>query len=292
MPFLLKCFNRLFHSGIFPDSWICSTIIPLHKKGDVYNPDNYRGISLMSIFAKIFTSILNSRLTNWANMKDKIPETQAGFRKNYSTTDHIFTLYAIVQKHLSRKKHKLYVAFVDFKKAFDTVDRGKLWHCLRNTGLKGKMYSMLKSMYSNIKSCVRCNNDVTDFFDCPIGLRQGCVLSPILFSFFISELYFDIATYGKHGVQLFPDIIEIFILLFADDVILVSDSVIGLQRQLDILDNYTREWRLSVNLDKTNIVIFRKGGPVATKEKWFIGNQVVSTVNYYTYTVPWSLVYP
>ena len=116
MPFLLKCFNRLYDQGIFPNSWARSIIVPLYKKGDRNNPDNYRGISLMSILGKVYTTILNKRLTKWADLHDKIPETQAGFRSKYSTVDHIFTLYAIIQKCLSRRKHKLYVAFVDIKR--------------------------------------------------------------------------------------------------------------------------------------------------------------------------------
>ncbi len=185
-------------------------------------------IPLMSVLGKVFTPVLNNRLTNWANMRDKISEVQSGFRKKYSTIDHIFTLYAVVQKCLSRRKHKLYVAFIDLKKAFDTVNHYKLYYCLRRAGLRGKMFNILISMYSNINSCVCSDYGITDFFDCPSGLRQGCILCPLLFSFFSSELYHEISSNGKHGLQMYPDTLEILMLHFGDDVILLSDTVIGL----------------------------------------------------------------
>ena len=87
----------------------------IHKKGDMNNPDNYRGIALTSVVSKVYIHILNRRLTNWAEREDKLLEEQAGFRSGYSTVDHICTLYALVQKYLM-KNSKLYVAFVDLKK--------------------------------------------------------------------------------------------------------------------------------------------------------------------------------
>ena len=84
------------------------------------NPDNHRGIVITSVVSKVYNHILNRRLTNWAEREDKVIEEQAGFRSGYSTVDHIFTLYALVQKYLM-KNSKLYVAFVDFIKAFDSV---------------------------------------------------------------------------------------------------------------------------------------------------------------------------
>ncbi len=86
-----------------------SILLSRYKYGNAQNPDNYRGISLTSILGKTFTSIINSRLTQWSNMRDLIPESQAGFRKDYSTFDHIFTLYAVIERYLSFSKQKLYV---------------------------------------------------------------------------------------------------------------------------------------------------------------------------------------
>ena len=110
---------------------------PFTKKGDRNNPDNYRSITSTSVVSKVYTHILNRRLTNWAEREDKLIEEQAGFRSDYSTMDHIFTLYALVQKYIM-KNSKLYVAFVDIKKTLDSVHKNVLWHVLRKSSIKGK----------------------------------------------------------------------------------------------------------------------------------------------------------
>ena len=118
---------------------------------------------------------------------------------------------------------------------------------------------------------------------CPIGLKQGEVCSPVLFSLFINELARETDQQGMHGIQLIPDLIEIFILLFADDIILMSDSVCGLQNQLNILYETANRLGLVVSLDKSNIVVFRNGGHIAWNEKWFDGQSLISVVNAYKY---------
>ena len=99
-----------------------------------------------------------------ARRKLKKCRTQAGFGKNYSTTKQIFKLYAIAQKCLNKKGQKLYAAFVDFKKAFDSVRHDKLLQAVQQEGVKGKIFASIKSMYDSLLSCVRANNEYSDFF--------------------------------------------------------------------------------------------------------------------------------
>jgi hypothetical protein len=282
VEFLTKYFNKLFETGTFPEEWTESLIFPLHKKGDVDSPDNYRGISLLNISGKLYSHVLNRRLTDWAEKNNLIHEAQAGFRRQYSTIDHIFTLLACVQRQLLNH-NKLYVAFIDFKKAFDFVDRVRLWNILQSMGVSGKMRRAIRSIYTVVKAKVRVGADVTDTFLCPRGLKQGEQCSPILFSFLINELANDISLNGKHGIVLSPDLIELFILLFADDVILMSYSVIGLQQQLNILCNSSRQLGLTVNMDKSKVIIFRNGGYIAAREKWFYNGTKLEVVNQYKY---------
>ena len=101
-------------------------IIPLFKKGDHSKVTNYRGISLLDVLSKVFSQILQNRLKTWCDINDLIPEEQAGFRKEYSTVDNIFSLNAIVQKYISKPKGRFYTLFVDFKVAFDSINRNKL----------------------------------------------------------------------------------------------------------------------------------------------------------------------
>ena len=282
IPYLVKLFNHIFSTGHYPESWSEAVIQPIHKKGNRNDPNNYRGISLLSVCSKIYSFILNKRLTLWSEENEILGETQAGFRRDRSTIDHIFTLFSMVQRYILRNK-KLYVAFIDFQKAFDYISRSKLWSVLKKQGVNGKMLGAFQSMYSVVKARVRCGQSVTDLFCCPRGLKQGEITSPILFSLFINEMATDIINNGKHGIQLLPDFVEIFIMLFADDVVLVSDTPRGLQNQLDLLVKNADALDLTVNLEKTPIVVFRNGGYLARHEKWHIKGQAVSVVNAYKY---------
>lgn len=281
--FLTILFNTIFDKGQYPSHWAKAVIVPIFKKGSEDSVDNYRGISLLSILSKCFTFILNKRLYNWLEREEKIVENQAGFRRNYCTTDHIFTLYAIIQSCLCRKGRKLYVAFVDFKKAFDSVHHGKLLETLQREGINGKFFCILKSMYEQLKSCVRVGGKFTDFFECHKGVRQGCVLSPSLFSLFINRLAEHVSESGRHGVQLLPGLMELFILLFADDVTLLATTPSGLQNQLNCLRDCCKELNLEVNIEKTKIMVFRKGGFLSSSEKWNLNGVNLEIVNEYCY---------
>ena len=121
--------------------------MPIFKKGNSNLPDNYRGISLGSVISKVYTYILGERLTEWTEREEEIIEEQAGFRKNYSCADQIYSLYSMVHRQFS-KNRKLYVAFVDFRKAFDLVNRNALWHVLQKSGLpkNSKTFKAIQSI--------------------------------------------------------------------------------------------------------------------------------------------------
>jgi hypothetical protein len=276
-------FNCVFNNGVYPEEWSKAIIVPIFKKGDKHNPDNYRGISLINTACKCYTSILNKRLHKWLNFNNKIVENQAGFRKNYSTSDQIFSLYAAVQKCLNKPGQKVYVAFIDFKKAFDKVDHAKLLDTLHKEGIKGKFFCAIQSMYDSLMACVRANGELSDFFDCPTGVRQGCVLSPALFSLFINQVANYVSEHGVHGIQLLPNLLELFILLFADDVALLSTTPGGLQTQLNLLKECCDRLNMYVNEDKSKIMVFRKGGYLGQNEKWFFDGKALEVVNRYCY---------
>jgi hypothetical protein len=281
--FLTKLFNKVFDSGIYPSDWAKAIVVPIFKKGDAHQPDNYRGISLINTACKCFTSILNKRLYSWLEENKMIVENQAGFRKKYSTTDHIFTLYSAIQKCLNKKGQKVYVAFVDFRKAFDSVSHEMLFKTIEDRGIKGKFYVTVRSMYESLMACIRIKNDLSEFFDCPVGVRQGCVLSPTLFSLFINQLATHINVSGVHGIQLLPNLLDLFILLFADDIALISLTPGGLQIQLDILKQCCDRLKLMVNKEKTKIMVFRKGGFLGQNEQWNYDSERLEVVNKYLY---------
>ena len=107
-------------------------------------------------------------------------------------------------------------------------------------------------MYDVVKAKVRANGETSEAFDCPRGVKQGEVCSPALFSILINELADEISSKGRHGIQMLPDIVQIFILMFADDIILLSDTVCGLQNQLNSLQRCAQLLDFTVNLRKSN----------------------------------------
>ena len=136
-------------------------------------------------------------------------------------------------------------------------------------------------MYNDVKSKVRSGAKLSDSIRCSSGVKQGDVCSPILFSLFINELALEIIEYGRHGVTF--DLLELFILLFADDIVLLSTTVVGLQRQLNTLHSAATRYELRVNMSKTKVIVFRKGGYLARSEKWIYGGETMSVVNAYKY---------
>ena len=140
------------------------------------------------------------------------------------------------------------------------------------------MLRILQSMYISVRSYVQCPDNLTDFFECPIGVRQGGVLSPTLVSFLINELALEIAQNVMYGVQLTPDVVQILMMLFADDVLFASYCVAGLQRQTDILKHLADNDPMTVNMSKTKIIVFRKGGFLAVNEIWRYGDEEIEVV--------------
>ena len=195
MPYLHVLFSKVFESSYFPSVWSMGEMILLHKKGDKSYVDNYHGITLLSTFGKLFTLLLNNRLTDWAEAYSVFIEAQAGFRENMSTLDNSFVLHGLITHFLDNSK-RLFFSFIDFSKAFDYVVRDILWYKLIQYGVRGKNLDIIVSMYRDIKFKVELNNKLSDVFSCMTGVRQGECLSPILFAMYVNGIEQEFITKG------------------------------------------------------------------------------------------------
>lgn len=276
---LLRLFNNIFTNGEIPDSFNSAIIFPLHKKGNPADVSNYRGISCMDIMTKLFMGIMTNRLAKWEQSRCIIKESQAGFRPGYSTVDNIFVLHSVINYFLQVKKRKLYGFFIDFKGAFDNVDRNSLFFRLYELGLSSKFISILKRIYSNNRCRIWCNGGRGLSAEFPInsGVKQGCLASPILFSLFIH----DLCEYIGGGVSVGN--LDLNGLMYADDVVILADTPILMQTMINRLRSFCVKWNLVVNMNKSKIVVFRRGGKLRKSEKWFYGNEVIEIVNHYKY---------
>jgi hypothetical protein len=170
---IVKLFNLILRTGHIPNDWCIGLIVPIFKKkGSKFDPNNYRGITLLSCLGKLFTLCVNIRLTKFVTDRGIIGEEQAAFREGYSTIDHAFVLNEIINLYL-HKKERLYCCFIDYQKAFDTINRNALWCKIVEKGINGKLFRIIKNMYSNAKSYVKQQSQISGVFGAIWGLGKG-----------------------------------------------------------------------------------------------------------------------
>ena len=275
---MLLIFNNILELEYIPDKWCVGSIIPIFKSGDKNDANNYRGITLISVVCKLFTKIMNSRLNKWAEKNAVLTEAQFGFRSNRSTTDCLFILHGLVEKMLSKGK-KMYAVFIDYEKAFDYLDRGAIWAKLIKNGISSKCIRIFKSMYEKMKLEVR-NTSKDNYFKSSTGILQGECTSPIFFSFFVNDLEHEFDS-DNIGIECYDILLKL--IMYADDMVIFSDSEQGLQDALNTLDVYCSKWDISVNTIKTKVVIFQKGSNSKCLTNFVYRNQVLETVPFFKY---------
>ncbi|UYV83312.1 hypothetical protein LAZ67_23000465 [Cordylochernes scorpioides] len=279
---LKQLYNSVMTTGKYPAIWTNSTIHPIFKNGYKNSPSNYRGIALISNVSKLFTSILRSRLEEWVEGRRVIPENQAGFRKERSCIDHIFTLTTLIQLSLRKKRGKLYVFFVDLRKAFDTVPHSLLWKKLYNLGISYQFISTIKSYYEQATIAIRWKGSFTESIKINSGVLQGEPLSPLLFILFITDLIEIYNNSDLPSVNL-PEFGDIHLLLYADDIAIIGESRINLQKKIKILKEYLDENLMTLNESKSKIMVFRNGGKPSNKDRWFWNDKPIAITSRYTY---------
>ena len=165
------------------------------------------------------------------------------------------------------KGKKLYCAFVDYAEAFDTVWCKALWFKLINSGTTGKCLNIIVDMYNGIKSVIELNGNMSDIFLYNVGVRQGENMSPLLFAIFLNDIETAFENRGSVGVNIndllvvnSESVLKLFVLLYADDTVILSLSPGDLQKSLDKLKTYSRLWKLTKNITKTKVMVFSKNG--------------------------------
>ena len=271
------------NSGEFSKSWSESTIVPVYKSGSMNNPSNFRVISMLNTMYKIFSNIIFDRITRWVEEFNILDESQNGFRRERAPVDNMFILQAMAQKYISKPGGRFYVLYVDFEKVFDSIPHHKLFTCLHNVGFKGKLYKVLVSMYSNMSSRIRIDNKLTKAVTCNVGSKQGDVTSTIIFNLYINELSRLLRERNHRGIFITDEVPDILCVLFADDVANCSDTVIELQRQLNSIHDFCLEYGMKVNERKTEIIVFRNGGPLRANKHWLFHGNAVNVTSVYKY---------
>ena len=276
-----KLFNAILLNPTVINKWQLSVISPIHKKGSKTNPDNYRGISLLSCLGKLFSAVLNQRLLSYVTENDILSKAQLGFLPGNRTSDAHLILANLVEYYCKTKKTHLFGCFVDFSKAFDSIPRDILFKKLLSHNINGKFYDCLINMYTDDQACIKLGNRITNTFMVNQGVKQGCILSPLLFNIFLSDLQKKIEKNENNPAKISINQ-TLGCLIWADDLLLLSQTETGLQNMLDTLNTFSRENGLSINMDKTKVMIFNKTGR-HMRRNFFLGAQKVETTRDYKY---------
>lgn len=279
---LQRMFQTFIDSEMFPTEWKQGIIklIPKSNSGNELN--NYRGITLTSNVYKVFAKLLEREIMKFLEENEILGEYQGAFRKDRRVEDQIFNLMSLHAIN-SANKRKTYVAFLDISKCFDSIYRDGLFSELSSLGINGKVWRLLRSLYSNTENKVVISagsqhdgfietlwNEQTD------SLKQGCPLSPTLFLVVIRDLInmFKIESLCSVDNAMVP-------LLFADDIALIADSEDKLQRMLDVANKFAQKWGLNYNEKKSKVLIF--GKRIDTDKKWKLGPLSITECNEYKY---------
>lgn len=247
-------FNRILETQLLPSSWSDINLFMIHKKGATSDPGNYRGISLINCIQKIFSSIMIRRLEVWAHMTAALPEFQSGFRGGRGCADNIFTLASISQIFVGSNR-KLYTFFIDFTKAFDSINHDKLWQNLYNLAVSTKFITLYKNVYDNAKTAIRTSDGLTEYTNVSKEVLQGGIESPIFFPLFLHDLEMYLREKGCRGVAVGPQN-DVMLLAYADDIVILADSPSNLLRIRKHLKNYFDNNSLTLNSNKSKILIF------------------------------------
>ena len=255
---LFSLFRVCLNEEVIPDMWRLAVIHPIPKiPGKVIDPMKYRGIALQCCIFKVLSSVINQRVTEHLEQSNYLSDEQNGFRKNRSCLHHVFNLMTIIRKECLQKGSSVFTAFIDFRKAFDFVQRDLMFWTMEYAGITGQILNLTKQMYTDTSNTIRINGLLSETFNSTNGVLQGNNYSPTIFITFINGLIQELKESGE-GIQI-NDTTRLNSLAYADDMVLLATSKAGLQKLLDITNQWCRRWRVTINVDKTKVVHFRRG---------------------------------
>lgn len=271
---LSSLFNGILRLHYIPSSFLCSLIIPLFKGGgkDPTLPNNYRGISLSSNLSKLFERLLLPRLQS--KLLSLIHPLQGGFRPGYSSSHTSYLLHEAIAECKHQDK-SAYVALLDVQKAFDTVWHNGLFYKLFQFGIRGDIWYVLYNWYSRLSSSVIWDDRISRDFPVAQGVRQGAVLSPILYAVYTSDL---LSTLEDSGLGVYISHLFVGAPTYADDMSLIATAPWALQAMFQIVYEYSYKWRYSINPSKSQIIIAHQRAQSMVPFQWCLDGHVIPVV--------------
>ncbi|XP_061444037.1 3 beta-hydroxysteroid dehydrogenase type 7 isoform X1 [Rhineura floridana] len=280
-PILAALFTKINETGYIPHSWKMSIVVPIFKKRDPTKPSNFRPISLLDVVAKLYGRFLLNKLLDWDKEQAIISDAQAGFREGASTLHQLFILHHLITHVHMNPQCSLYLAFIDFSAAFDSINRRLLWSKLEKAGINKRLLWLLQSLHQDTVLRIRLGHNglLSQKNLMRRGVKQGCILAPFLFNFFINDI-----VPAMSSPSFFPPSIKdrkVPVLLYADDLLLLSQNRLGFKRMLSQFQTYCATQCLHINYSKTKIMICGKYSKV--KSIWHLNGHTIEQVHTFKY---------
>lgn len=261
---ILNLFQQWWDSEVFPEAGQTAKVTLLHKGGDLHDIERYRTLSLNCNICKIYLRIITNRLYKICEQYSLFGEFQTGFRKNRRTTDNLLVLSTLVKK-IKIEKLDGYLTFLDVKKAYDRIDRSILWKKMEMMGFAKKLIDNLKAIYSNPTANITwdISEEPIKNLQMPSGLRQGCIMSPLLFIIYMADLIKQVTDLTV-GVDLEFSVNghiysrKINCLVFADDIVLVASSEREMGLLLQTITHEAHKSRIEFSGSKSQIIPIKK----------------------------------
>jgi len=272
---LWKICNEVWNKGKWPRAWTESLIVTIPKKGNLKKCTNYRTISLISHPSKVLLQILLTRLKT--QTEHLLSEEQAGFRAGRSTTEQILNLRIISEKYIAHNK-ELHHNFIDFTKAFDRIWHEGLWAVLKKYNIDKSLINCIESLYRSAKSAVVMEDKLSSWFNTTTGVRQGCLLSPLLFNLFLENIMSEALETFKGTVSVGGR--SISNLRFADDIDLMAGSRKELGELTSLLDKTCNDYGMEISTDKSKVMSM---GTEATKPEIIVRGNKLEQVETFKY---------
>lgn len=250
---LVELFNRIYLEGNLPDDWLKSTFIPLPKKQHPKKCSDYRLISIMSHLLKTFLRVIHARIR--AKCELDLDKAQFGFRHGFGTREALFAVNVLLQKCRDQRKD-VFACFIDYEKAFDRVQHKKLFEVLQRAGIDYRDIRILKNLYWNQTANVKISGKTTNNIKINRGVRQGCILSPLLFNLYSDIIFKKALEETDIGIKI--NGLPINNLRYADDTLVMAENIEDLQKLLTMVNRASEEMGLNINVSKTKFMIFSR----------------------------------
>ena len=271
-------FSIIWHAEVIPSDWKKRILLPVIKRqGSETDWSNYHGITLLSVPGILFAMLQLKHATSFLHALC-LPQ-QTGFMPGRPTTEPTYTVRQVVEKSVEFIK-KAYIAFIDFRSAFETLDRPSLWLILKAADLPAKIISLFKELYSSTENSVPVNGKLSSSFPIQNGVRQGCATAPELFNYVIGHILNE--TQYTHPFVISYAQGSLSDVAFADDVAVLSDYLHQLKSALETLSSTASRVGLQINWKKTKIMPIENtvSAPLSTVE---INGQACEVVRQFTY---------